>query len=931
LTNLRGYGKIKIGIFTIVLLLEGAFRVMMNGRKIIGVCTTKIQDSMRADICNRMHHIAEAAGYKLIFFNSFVDFYRNDEFDKGAAAVYDLVDYNIIDVLAVFGDSFCSRDVLDGIISGAHDHGVPVVMINGTADGCFSVTGDYSKAYKSLISHVIKEHGITDTFFIAGQKKGDAESAMRIRCYKEALEENGIQFEESRVDYGEYWEDPTKRILFRLAGEGRVPPKAIFCANDHMAFAACAELKRYGWRVPEDVIVTGFDGLDAADHHEPQLTTCRDDHEALAAAAVKAIGLALQDGAEPCALTYPYIPRFSESCGCKKLAQSDFREIASKLYRTNHEMEAHEDFEYGWIDRMLDISDVNALNFALSGCMLENSYVCLNNDFLASIVEQNRTATDRSYTDNLVVIPSKYTKDEGMCGTTGMSLSELIPNADKWTESSSCYILDSIYVGSKVYGYYAVCTDNLIYNKHKVRRVHKTINIAFSIFSNRFKQDNMRQRVERAALTNSVTGMPNLKGAKKWFDEFRSDKANLEIPISVSVYALPKYSYILENYGLEQIEEAVRVVAESLKMSNPNDCFIAHIAEDEFAVINYFRDPNSISDVINSATSVFFKLIEAYNTDSGREYFVEVNAGCAVLSSDWNDSLESYIKFANSEMYMNRLKSGQGAAVKDNAASPKAHYQAFDLLIKKNLFTYHFQPIVSAKTGEICGYEALMRTDASIGMNPFQVLEAAKQYNKLYDIERATLFNIMERFSTDKESFGDKMVFINTIPGYFLNATDLDMLSERYGAHMDRVVFELTEQNTVSDEELNSIKKLTGNDSGGQIAIDDYGTGHSNIVNLMRYAPQIIKIDRFLITDIHKDLNKQMFVRSTVEFARLNGIKVLAEGVETSNEMRTAIDLGVDYIQGYYTARPAPEPIRAIPEDIRREIVEANPLFGQSV
>ena len=157
------------------------------------------------------------------------------------------------------------------------------------------------------------------------------------------------------------------------------------------------------------------------------------------------------------------------------------------------------------------------------------------------------------------------------------------------------------------------------------------------------------------------------------------------------------------------------------------------------------------------------------------------------------------------------------------------------------------------------------------------------------------------------------------------------MLSERYGAHMDRVVFELTEQNTVSDEELNNIKKLTGNDSGGQIAIDDYGTGHSNIVNLMRYAPQIIKIDRFLITDIHKDLNKQMFVRSTVEFARLNGIKVLAEGVETSNEMRTAIDLGVDYIQGYYTARPAPEPIRAIPEDIRREIVEANPLFGQSV
>ena len=97
----------------------------------------------------------------------------------------------------------------------------------------------------------------------------------------------------------------------------------------------------------------------------------------------------------------------------------------------------------------------------------------------------------------------------------------------------------------------------------------------------------------------------------------------------------------------------------------------------------------------------------------------------------------------------------------------------------------------------------------------------------------------------------------------------------------------------------------------------------------MRYAPQIIKIDRFLITDIHKNQNKQMFVRSTIEFARLNNIKVLAEGVETSNELHTVIDLGVDYIQGYYTARPAPQPIPAIPEEIRREIAEANPLYTQ--
>ena len=73
-----------------------------------------------------------------------------------------------------------------------------------------------------------------------------------------------------------------------------------------------------------------------------------------------------------------------------------------------------------------------------------------------------------------------------------------------------------------------------------------------------------------------------------------------------------------------------------------------------------------------------------------------------------------------------------------------------------------------------------------------------------------------------------------------------------------------------------------------------------------------------------------MFVRSTVEFAKINHIQVLAEGVETSNELRMVIDLGVDFIQGYYTGRPAPQPIQAIKEDIRREIIDANPLFGQN-
>ncbi len=899
---------------------------MLGNKKIVGVCLTKIHDATRSDYVNRLHHLAQQRDIKLIFFNSFVDFFNNDVFDEGARSVYSLINHELLDALVVVYDSFINKDIADGIVRKAKLNGVPVVLVNGEGEDCWSIRSDYSEAFKSVLRHVISEHGVTDTFFIAGNRDNDPDSVARIRCYKEVMEEQGLPFSEANIGYGGYWEDPARLITYSLIHDREKLPQAIFCANDYMAFAVCKELALHGYSVPEDVIVTGFDGVPEADHFVPHLTTCSEDLEALAALTLKAAALAADKSSSPEILHYTFIPHISESCGCRKLSQEDFRDIASDLYHTIHEMEVHEDFEYDWIDRMLDISDMNDLSATLSGCMLENSYVCLNSDFVSSAMELSRDKENTNlFSEEMMLIPSKYSS-ENIRREAKIQLRAMIPDFEGWLTDDTSYVLSSIYVGSRVCGYYAVRTDNILYYKHKMKRVLKTINIAFNVALTHFSQAKLRQSVERAALTNIVTGLPNLKGAVKWFEEFSSYPDNKTKSLSFSVYALPKYNYILENYGLEAAEEAVRFAAESLKLANNTECYIAQFAEDGFVVVNIYDDPNTIGDVIHKATTTFFGVIEGYNSTSGKEYFVEVNCGCTVVNPGWEGSMEGFIKFANGEMYMNRLKNGTGAAVKENTA-PKEHYKAFELLVEKNLFNYHFQPIVSAKTGEIYGYEALMRTDPSIGMNPLEVLSTAKEYRRLYEIERATLFNVMDRYSRDKDSFSSRKVFINTIPGHFLVDDDINELTEKYGDLMDAFVYELTEQDAVADDELNAIRRLCGKGGASQIAIDDYGTGHSNIVNLMRYAPQIIKIDRFLITDIHKNQNKQMFVRSTIEFARLNGIKVLAEGVETSNELRMVIDLGVDLIQGYYTARPAPEPIPAIPEDIRREIQDANPLY----
>lgn len=897
---------------------------MIGNKKVIGVCLTKINDICRADYINRLHFLCEKSDCKMIVFNSFTDFYTDTAVDDGAKSIYGIINFDIVDALVVLDNSFHNKQIVKDIIAHAKACGKPVVVIGDTADGCWSIRPAYENAFKSMLNHVIKEHGVTDTFFIAGHNLDfDKDSATRIRCYKEVLEENGIAFDKDKVAYGQYWEGPVRAIINELVKDGRKPPQAIFCANDYMAFAACKELDKCGYKVPEDVIVTGFDGVPAAEYFSPQLTTCSDDAETLSELTMSTVLKAINNQLPPENLTYDYKTTISESCGCKKLSDVAFRSTALDLHYTINEMEIHEGFVYACIDHMLEIDDMNKLYSTLAEAILENSYICLNSDFVAKAIDYSKLLK-RPFSDDLIVISSKYSYSESDT-PLHMSITDMVPHFMEWLNGDTSFYLTAIHAGGQVVGYYAAKTNAIDKYAAKINRVLKAVTIAFNVAINHFKQVQMRLSLDTAELTNPVTKLPNFKGLAGWFKEFSSIEENRKKVLSFSVYALPKYTYIQENYGMADAEDAVVFISEALKIANPTDCFIAHISEEEFVIVNYYPNYDKVGDVINNSTGVFFSVVEGYNSTNGKDYYVEANAGCTVIGSDWEPNLESYIKYAKGELYMNRLKYGVGLAVKEEV-SPKGHYKAFDLLIEKNLFTYNYQPIVNAKTGDIFAYEALMRTDPSIGMNPLEVLAAAKEYNRLYDVEKATMFNIMAQYDKEKKLFGDKKVFINTIPGHFLRYEDLDNVREKYGKYMDNFIFELTEQDTVSDEELDTIRKLG---SENNIAIDDYGAGHSNIINLMRYAPQLIKIDRFLISDIHKDMNKQMFVRTTVEFAKMNNIKVLAEGVETSNEMRMVIDFGVDYIQGYYTGKPSAEIVPEIAREIRKEIIEANPLFGQ--
>ncbi len=232
------------------------------------------------------------------------------------------------------------------------------------------------------------------------------------------------------------------------------------------------------------------------------------------------------------------------------------------------------------------------------------------------------------------------------------------------------------------------------------------------------------------------------------------------------------------------------------------------------------------------------------------------------------------------------------------------------------LLEARFQPIVELQRGRIAAYECLTRPARESGFeNPLALFDAAEGEGMLWDIERVARDNSFEAASEWPEGV---LLFMNCSPQVIGDPRFLDSLREglkRAGGVLPRrVVIEITER---SDEQadcvvLDQVQQLR--DEGYQIAIDDVGAGTSGLNRIMSIRPSWLKLDRALVADIDKDRAKKNLVRFMVHFARLSGVRIIAEGIERREELGTLIELGVPYGQGYLLGMPGDYSQRLDPE-----------------
>ena len=226
-------------------------------------------------------------------------------------------------------------------------------------------------------------------------------------------------------------------------------------------------------------------------------------------------------------------------------------------------------------------------------------------------------------------------------------------------------------------------------------------------------------------------------------------------------------------------------------------------------------------------------------------------------------------------------------------------------IIEKNQLSIVFQPIVSLITGDLFGFEALSRPTNPVYSNIVDLINDSEASGNYVYLERRMVYNALEAYLQRDSRFKDKYLFINTSPYGTLAEEDYNDIKDRYFSSM-KVVFEVIERERMDAEEIN-VRKDIVKKAGAKFALDDFGSGYSNHLALLSLEPDIIKIDRQLVRNINEDSRKQYMLEDIIRYARYRGTRVLAEGVETKEELETLCKMDVDYVQGYYISKPGHE------------------------
>ena len=224
-----------------------------------------------------IQEVTESLNIDIFLFLSYAAFAQKETRNQGEDTIFDLPDYKSFDGAIVFSNMLNSEKTPNHIASLLVENKIPGVSVGIPLKGLSYVGIDNFKGMFEMVDHLVKEHHIKNPAFFAGASD-HPDSNERLEATTQALAMNGIELKDENICYTNWEYLVSMKYAMEYCKKDN-PPDAFICANDYNAIAACVGLKKKGFSVPKDFIVTGFDKISFADTFYPSITTVYQDFE----------------------------------------------------------------------------------------------------------------------------------------------------------------------------------------------------------------------------------------------------------------------------------------------------------------------------------------------------------------------------------------------------------------------------------------------------------------------------------------------------------------------------------------------------------------------------------------------------------------------------------------------------------------------------
>jgi len=472
--------------------------------------------------------------------------------------------------------------------------------------------------------------------------------------------------------------------------------------------------------------------------------------------------------------------------------------------------------------------------------------------------------------------------------------------------------------GDRIIGFFSLYADTVQAFDEEVRALllEMTLDIEFALknFDREAEREQANERIQYLAHHDALTGLPNRAQLQEHTRHALALARRNRSSLALMMLDLDHFKDINDSLGHSVGDELLRELSKRLRHCLREDDMVARLGGDEFIfVLEQMEGPDAAA-----VARKLIVLIEQPYRIGAHDLRVSASIGIALYPADGAD-LEALLQSADAAMYQAKRAGRHDyrfftLAMQHRAARNLQLVNALRYALERRQLRVVYQPQISLQTGRIVGAEALLRwTTPELGgdVSPAEFIPAAEESGLILPIGAWVLRQAVRQARAWRDAGLPAVVMAVNLSAMQFRNTDLPELTaqilEEEGLPPECLELELTEGVAAHDPQgaIAIMNRL--HEKGVRMSIDDFGTGFSSLSHLKKFKVYKLKIDQSFVRDISTDAEDKAIVSAIINMARSLGLKTIAEGVETREQLEFLREQHCDEMQGYYFSKPVPE------------------------